>query len=149
MSQGRRCSPSSTTPLPEITVTARPIPIVRRPRRLFPVSPRAGARSARTAPGRNSRSAAAASANQRPAGRPLPQQGVLPIVDGSNLQPSTVRTERTKIPAATATAQALAICCFPNPAITGSTFAPGRLEAGPNHPGSSTSIGVGIIENGK
>src|SRR5882757_6602482 len=66
-------APSSSTQLPEITVTA-PSPIVRR--RLVPS--RTPTRVARAAPGRN-RERAAEQAPAVPAA-PAPQQGVLPVV---------------------------------------------------------------------
>jgi iron complex outermembrane receptor protein len=128
-------APSSSTQLPEITVTA-PSPIVRR-RAVVPA--RAPARVARTAPSRNREPA------QQPQPAPVaavPQQGVLPIVTDQFATVTVVPNEEIR---REGTAQ-LGDLLFSKPGITGSTFAPGASSR-PIIRGLDVNR-VGIIENG-
>ncbi len=126
-------APSSTTPLPEITVTA-PSPIVRR-RAVVPS--RTPVRVARTAPGRER----APQAQPAPAAA-APQQGVLPIVTDQFATVTVVPNEEIR---RDGTAQ-LGDLLFSKPGITGSTFAPGASSR-PIIRGLDVNR-VGIIENG-
>jgi iron complex outermembrane recepter protein len=128
-------APSSTTPLPEITVTA-PSPIVRR-RAVLPS--RTPVRVARTAPGRNRERAP--QAQPAPAAA-APQQGVLPIVTDQFATVTVVPNEEIR---RDGTAQ-LGDLLFSKPGITGSTFAPGASSR-PIIRGLDVNR-VGIIENG-
>src|SRR6266581_4792108 len=128
-------APSSTTPLPEITVTA-PSPIVRR-RAVVPS--RTPVRVARTAPGRNRERAP--QAQPAPAAA-APQQGVLPIVTDQFATVTVVPNEEIR---REGTAQ-LGDLLFSKPGITGSTFAPGAASR-PIIRGLDVNR-VGIIENG-
>ncbi len=128
-------APSSTTPLPEITVTA-PSPIVRR-RAVVPS--RTPVRVARTAPGRNRERAP--QAQPAPAAA-APQQGVLPIVTDQFATVTVVPNEEIR---REGTAQ-LGDLLFSKPGITGSTFAPGASSR-PIIRGLDVNR-VGIIENG-
>jgi iron complex outermembrane receptor protein len=128
-------APSSTTPLPEITVTA-PSPIVRR-RAVVPS--RTPVRVARTAPGRNRERAP--QAQPAPAAA-APQQGVLPIVTDQFATVTVVPNEEIR---RDGTAQ-LGDLLFSKPGITGSTFAPGASSR-PIIRGLDVNR-VGIIENG-
>ena len=126
-------APSSTTPLPEITVTA-PSPIVRR-RAVVPS--RTPVRVARTAPDRN----------REPQAQPAPavaapQQGVLPIVTDQFATVTVVPNDEIR---RDGTAQ-LGDLLFSKPGITGSTFAPGASSR-PIIRGLDVNR-VGIIENG-
>src|SRR5436190_3039256 len=128
-------APSSTTPLPEITVTA-PSPIVRR-RAVVPS--RTPVRVARTAPGRNRERAP--QAQPAPAAA-APQQGVLPIVTDQFATVTVVPNEEIR---RDGTAQ-LGDLLFSKPGITGSTFAPGASSR-PIIRGLDVNR-VGITENG-
>jgi iron complex outermembrane receptor protein len=128
-------APSSTTPLPEITVTA-PSPIVRR-RAVVPS--RTPVRVARTAPGRNRERAP--QAQPAPAAA-APQQGVLPIVTDQFATVTVVPNDEIR---RDGTAQ-LGDLLFSKPGITGSTFAPGASSR-PIIRGLDVNR-VGIIENG-
>src|SRR6266581_4922702 len=128
-------APSSTTPLPEITVTA-PSPIVRR-RAVAPS--RTPVRVARTAPGRNREGAP--QAQPAPAAA-APQQGVLPIVTDQFATVTVVPNDEIR---RDGTAQ-LGDLLFSKPGITGSTFAPGASSR-PIIRGLDVNR-VGIIENG-
>jgi iron complex outermembrane recepter protein len=130
-------APSSTTQLPEITVTA-PSPIVRR-RAIVPSQ--TPVRVARTAPGRNRERAPAAQPApvQAPA---APQQGVLPIVTDQFATVTVVPNEEIR---REGTAQ-LGDLLFSKPGITGSTFAPGAASR-PIIRGLDVNR-VGIFENG-
>jgi len=128
-------APSSTTPLPEITVTA-PSPIVRR-RAVVPS--RTPVRVARTAPGRNRERAP--QAQPAPAAA-APQQGVLPIVTDQFATVTVVPNEEIR---RDGTAQ-LGDLLFSKPGITGSTFAPGASSR-PIIRGLDVNR-VGILENG-
>ena len=128
-------APSTTTPLPEITVTA-PSPIVRR-RAVVPS--RTPVRVARTAPGRNRERAP--QAQPAPAAA-APQQGVLPIVTDQFATVTVVPNEEIR---REGTAQ-LGDLLFSKPGITGSTFAPGASSR-PIIRGLDVNR-VGIIENG-
>jgi iron complex outermembrane receptor protein len=128
-------APSSTTPLPEITVTA-PSPIVRR-RAVIPS--RTPVRVARTAPGRNRERAPQAQPTPAAA---APQQGVLPIVTDQFATVTVVPNEEIR---RDGTAQ-LGDLLFSKPGITGSTFAPGAASR-PIIRGLDVNR-VGILENG-
>src|SRR6266568_5524721 len=128
-------APSSTTPLPEITVTA-PSPIVRR-RGVVPS--RTPVRVARTAPGRDRERAPQA---QPAPATAAPQQGVLPIVTDQFATVTVVPNEEIR---RDGTAQ-LGDLLFSKPGITGSTFAPGASSR-PIIRGLDVNR-VGIIENG-
>jgi iron complex outermembrane receptor protein len=128
-------APSSTTPLPEITVTA-PSPIVRR-RAVVPS--RTPVRVARTAPGPNRERAP--QAQPAPAAA-APQQGVLPIVTDQFATVTVVPNDEIR---RDGTAQ-LGDLLFSKPGITGSTFAPGASSR-PIIRGLDVNR-VGIIENG-
>jgi iron complex outermembrane receptor protein len=128
-------APSSTTQLPEITVTA-PSPIVRR-RAVVPA--RTPVRVARTAPGRNR--TRAPQAQPAPVAA-APQQGVLPIVTDQFATVTVVPNEEIR---REGTAQ-LGDLLFSKPGITGSTFAPGAASR-PIIRGLDVNR-VGIYENG-
>src|SRR2546423_6307486 len=127
-------APSSSTQLPEVTVTA-PSPIVRRPivRSLPPT------RVARASPGANRERAP--QAPPAPAA-PAPQQGVLPIVTDQFATVTVVPNEEIR---RQGTAQ-LGDLLFSKPGITGSTFAPGAASR-PIIRGLDVNR-VGIVENG-
>ena len=124
----------TSTPLPEITVTA-PSPIVRRK----PVPVRAPARVVRAAPGRNT----------APAAQPQPapvvaaaQQGVLPVVTDQFATVTVVPNEEIRRSGGATLGDLL----FSKPGITGSSFAPGASSR-PIIRGLDVNR-VGIVENG-
>jgi iron complex outermembrane receptor protein len=99
-------APSSSTQLPEITVTA-PSPIVRH----RTVPSRTPTRVARAAPGRN-RERAAAPAPAAPTTPPAPQQGVLPVVTDQFATVTVIPNEELR----RAGSATLGDSCSPNPA---------------------------------
>ncbi len=127
-------APSSSTQLPEITVTA-PSPIVRH----RTVPPRHQRRIARAAPGRN---------RERPPvpqGAPVaasPQQGVLPVVTDQFATVTVVPNEELRRSGGATLGDLL----FSKPGITGSSFAPGASSR-PIIRGLDVNR-VGIVENG-
>src|SRR5256714_7389649 len=127
-------APSSSTQLPEVTVTA-PSPIVRRPMVRSP----APARVVRAAPGANRERAPQAPPAPVPA---APQQGVLPVVTDQFATVTVVPNEEIR---RQGTAQ-LGDLLFSKPGITGSTFAPGASSR-PIIRGLDVNR-VGILENG-
>ena len=134
MAQDAATPPSSSTQLPEITVTA-PSPIVRRN-----VTPsRTPARVARAAPGRNT--APAAQPQPAPAAA-APQQGVLPIVTDQFATVTVVPNEEIRRTGGGTLGDLL----FSKPGITGSEFAPGASSR-PIIRGLDVNR-VGIVENG-
>ncbi|MEH2519681.1 iron complex outermembrane receptor protein [Bradyrhizobium sp. AZCC 1610] len=134
MAQGAAAT-SSSTQLPEITVTA-PSPIVRRQ----PVPVRTPARVTRAAPGQNRERAAEPQA--APVAAAAPQQGVLPVVTDQFATVTVVPNEEIR---RQGTAQ-LGDLLFSKPGITGSTFAPGAASR-PIIRGLDVNR-VGILENG-
>jgi iron complex outermembrane recepter protein len=128
-------APSSSTQLPEITVTA-PSPIVRH----RTVPSRAPTRVARTAPGRNRER----TAEQAPAATAVaaPQQGVLPVVTDQFATVTVVPNEELR----RAGGATLGDLLFSKPGITGSSFAPGASSR-PIIRGLDVNR-VGIVENG-
>ena len=109
-------TPSASTPLPEITVTA-PSPIVRRK----PAPSRTPARVARAAPGQNRQPAA------EPQAAPVaaaPQQGVLPVVTDQFATVTVVPNEEIRRSGGATLGDLL----FSKPGITGSSFAPGAAS---------------------
>ena len=128
-------APSSSTQLPEITVTA-PSPIVRR--KLVPS--RTPTRVARAAPDRNrERTAEQAPATPDAA---APQQGVLPVVTDQFATVTVVPNEELR----RAGGATLGDLLFSKPGITGSSFAPGASSR-PIIRGLDVNR-VGIVENG-
>jgi iron complex outermembrane receptor protein len=127
--------PSSSTQLPEITVTA-PSPIVRR--KLVPS--RTPSRVARAAPGRNRER----TAEQAPAAPVAlaPQQGVLPVVTDQFATVTVVPNEELRRSGGATLGDLL----FSKPGITGSSFAPGASSR-PIIRGLDVNR-VGIVENG-
>jgi iron complex outermembrane receptor protein len=127
-------APSSSTQLPEITVTA-PSPIVRH----RTVPSRTPTRVTRAAPGRNrERAAAAAPAPAAPA----PQQGVLPVVTDQFATVTVVPNEELRRSGGATLGDLL----FSKPGITGSSFAPGASSR-PIIRGLDVNR-VGIVDNG-
>ncbi len=128
-------APSSSTQLPEITVTA-PSPIVRR--KLVPS--RTPSRVARAAPGRNRER----TAEQAPAAPVAlaPQQGVLPVVTDQFATVTVVPNEELRRSGGATLGDLL----FSKPGITGSSFAPGASSR-PIIRGLDVNR-VGIVENG-
>lgn len=128
-------APSSSTQLPEITVTA-PSPIVRH----RTVPSRTPTRVARTAPGRNRER----TAEQAPAATAAaaPQQGVLPIVTDQFATVTVVPNEELRRSGGATLGDLL----FSKPGITGSSFAPGASSR-PIIRGLDVNR-VGIVENG-
>src|SRR5205814_1657607 len=127
-------APSSSTQLPEVTVTA-PSPIVRRPIVRSP------------APTRVVRASPSANRERAPQAQPAPaaaapQQGVLPIVTDQFATVTVVPNDEIR---RDGTAQ-LGDLLFSKPGITGSTFAPGASSR-PIIRGLDVNR-VGIIENG-
>jgi len=129
-------APSSSTQLPEITVTA-PSPIVRH----RTVPSRTPTRVARAAPGRN-RERAAAPAPAAPTTPPAPQQGVLPVVTDQFATVTVIPNEELR----RAGSATLGDLLFAKPGITGSSFAPGASSR-PIIRGLDVNR-VGIVENG-
>src|SRR5438105_3747125 len=127
--------PSTSTQLPEITVTA-PSPIVRR--KLVPS--RTPARAARAAPGRN-RERTAEQVPAAPAA-PTPQQGVLPVVTDQFATVTVVPNEELRREGGATLGDLL----FSKPGITGSSFAPGASSR-PIIRGLDVNR-VGIVDNG-
>src|SRR3954452_16963534 len=127
-------APSSSTQLPEVTVTA-PSPIVRRPIVRSP----APTRVVRASPSANRERAP--QAPPAPVA-PAPQQGVLPIVTDQFGTVTVVPNEEIR---RQGTAQ-LGDLLFSKPGITGSTFAPGASSR-PIIRGLDVNR-VGIVENG-
>jgi iron complex outermembrane receptor protein len=127
--------PSSSTQLPEITVTA-PSPIVRR--KLVPS--RTPSHVARAAPGRNRER----TAEQAPAAPVAlaPQQGVLPVVTDQFATVTVVPNEELRRSGGATLGDLL----FSKPGITGSSFAPGASSR-PIIRGLDVNR-VGIVENG-
>ena len=126
--------PASSTPLPEITVTA-PSPIVRRK----PAPSRTPARVARAAPGQNRERA------PEPQAAPVaaaPQQGVLPVVTDQFATVTVVPNEEIRRSGGATLGDLL----FSKPGITGSSFAPGAASR-PIIRGLDVNR-VGIVENG-
>ncbi|MBR1228470.1 TonB-dependent receptor [Bradyrhizobium sp. AUGA SZCCT0176] len=127
-------SPSSSTQLPEITVTA-PSPIVRRN-----VTPaRKPARVARGVPGRNRER------DNEPQPVPVaatPQQGVLPVVTDQFATVTVMPNEEIRRQGGGTLGDLL----FSKPGITGSSFAPGASSR-PIIRGLDVNR-VGIVENG-
>ena len=127
-------APSSSTQLPEITVTA-PSPIVRRN-----VTPsRTPARVARGVPGRNRER------DNQPQPAPVaaaPQQGVLPVVTDQFATVTVVPNEEIRRQGGGTLGDLL----FSKPGITGSSFAPGASSR-PIIRGLDVNR-VGIVENG-
>src|SRR5438270_9232856 len=128
-------APSSSTQLPEITVTA-PSPIVRH----RTVPSRAPTRVARTGPGRNRER----TAEQAPAATAVaaPQQGLLPVVTDQFATVTVVPNEELR----RAGGATLGDLLFSKPGITGSSFAPGASSR-PIIRGLDVNR-VGILENG-
>src|SRR5882757_9548389 len=127
-------SASSTTPLPDITVTA-PSPIQRH--RAAPS--RTPTRVVGAAPGRNR---AAAPAPQVASGEPAPQQGVLPVITDQFATVTVVPNEELRREGGATLGDLL----FSKPGITGSSFAPGASSR-PIIRGLDVNR-VGIVENG-
>ena len=127
-------APSSSTQLPEVTVTA-PRPIVRRPIVRSP----APTRVVRASPSANRERAP--QAPPAPVA-PAPQQGVLPVVTDQFATVTVVPNEEIR---RQGTAQ-LGDLLFSKPGITGSTFAPGASSR-PIIRGLDVNR-VGILENG-
>src|SRR5204862_5829668 len=127
-------APSSSTQLPEVTVTA-PSPIVRRPIVRSP----APTRVVRASPSANRERAP--QAPPAPVA-PAPQQGVLPVVTDQFATVTVVPNEEIR---RQGTAQ-LGDLLFSKPGITGSTFAPGAASR-PIIRGLDVNR-VGIVENG-
>ena len=127
-------APSSSTQLPEVTVTA-PSPIVRRPIVRSP----APTRVVRASPSANRERAP--QAPPAPVA-PAPQQGVLPVVTDQFATVTVVPNEEIR---RQGTAQ-LGDLLFSKPGITGSTFAPGASSR-PIIRGLDVNR-VGILENG-
>lgn len=128
-------APSSSTQLPEITVTA-PSPIVRH--RTAPS--RTPTRVARAAPSRN-RQRPAEPAPAAPAA-PAPQQGVLPVVTDQFATVTVVPNEELRRSGGATLGDLL----FSKPGITGSSFAPGASSR-PIIRGLDVNR-VGIVDNG-
>jgi iron complex outermembrane receptor protein len=128
-------APSSSTQLPDITVTA-PSPIVRH----RSVPSRNPTRVARAAPGRN-RERTAQPAPAAPTA-PAPQQGVLPVVTDQFATVTVVPNEELR----RAGGATLGDLLFSKPGITGSSFAPGASSR-PIIRGLDVNR-VGIVENG-
>jgi iron complex outermembrane receptor protein len=126
--------PSSSTQLPEVTVTA-PSPIARRPI----VPSRTPTRVVRAAPGPNRERAPQVPPASVAA---APQQGVLPVVTDQFATVTVVPNEEIR---RQGTAQ-LGDLLFSKPGITGSTFAPGAASR-PIIRGLDVNR-VGILENG-
>ncbi|HKH03303.1 MAG TPA: TonB-dependent receptor [Bradyrhizobium sp.] len=127
-------APSSSTLLPEVTVTA-PSPIVRR--QIVPSS--APRRVARAAPGQ--RRERAPPAEPAPA-IAAPQQGVLPVVTDQFATVTVVPNEELRREGGATLGDVL----FSKPGITGSSFAPGASSR-PIIRGLDVNR-VGIVENG-
>ncbi len=128
-------APSSSTQLPEITVTA-PSPIVRR-RAVVPA--RTPVHVARTAPGRTRERAP----EPIPApAAPAPQQGALPVVTDQFATVTVVPNEEIRRNGSATLGDLL----FSKPGITGSEFAPGASSR-PIIRGLDNNR-VGIVENG-
>src|SRR5437868_425354 len=127
-------APSSSTQLPEVTVTA-PSPIVRRPIVRSP----APTRVVRASPSANRERAPQAPPAPVPA---APQQGVLPVVTDQFATVTVVPNEEIR---RQGTAQ-LGDLLFSKPGITGSTSAPGASSR-PIIRGLDVNR-VGILENG-
>lgn len=130
-------APSSSTQLPEITVTA-PSPIVRRNRNVVPA--RTPVRVARAVPGRNREPTA--QAQPAPTAAAPPQQGVLPIVTDQFATVTVVPNEEIRRSGGATLGDLL----FSKPGITGSSFAPGASSR-PIIRGLDVNR-VGIVENG-
>jgi iron complex outermembrane recepter protein len=128
-------TPSPSTQLPEITVTA-PSPIVRR-RAVVPSQ--RPVRVARTAPGQNRQPAAEPQATPVAA---APQQGVLPVVTDQFATVTVVPNEEIRRSGGATLGDLL----FSKPGITGSSFAPGASSR-PIIRGLDVNR-VGIVENG-
>ena len=127
-------APSSSTQLPEITVTA-PSPIVRR--KLLPA--RTSPRVSRAAPGRNRKPESPA---QPVAVAAAPQQGVLVVVTDQFSTVTVVPNEEIRRSGGATLGDLL----FSKPGITGSSFAPGASSR-PIIRGLDVNR-VGIVENG-
>lgn len=133
MAQGA-AAPSSSTQLPEITVTA-PSPIVRR----HVVPARTPVRVSRAVPGRNRER------ENQPQPTPVaaaPQQGVLPVVTDQFATVTVVPNEEIRRSGGATLGDLL----FSKPGITGSSFAPGASSR-PIIRGLDVNR-VGIVENG-
>src|SRR5438552_10934354 len=127
-------APSSSTQLPEITVTA-PSPIVRR----HVVPARTPARVSRAVAGRNREPAPQA---QPASVAAAPQQGVLPVVTDQFATVTVVPNEELRRSGGATLGDLL----FSKPGITGSSFAPGASSR-PIIRGLDVNR-VGIVENG-
>ncbi|MEO8321200.1 MAG: TonB-dependent receptor plug domain-containing protein, partial [Bradyrhizobium sp.] len=127
-------APSSSTQLPEITVTA-PSPIVRH----RTVPSRTPVRVARAAPGRNRERPPEPQAAVVAA---APQQGVLPVVTDQFATVTVVPNEEIRRSGGATLGDLL----FSKPGITGSSFAPGASSR-PIIRGLDVNR-VGIVENG-
>lgn len=127
-------APSSSTQLPEITVTA-PSPIVRR----NVVPARTPVRVSRAVPGRNGEQAPQAQTAPVAA---APQQGVLPIVTDQFATVTVIPNEELRRSGGATLGDLL----FSKPGITGSSFAPGASSR-PIIRGLDVNR-VGIVENG-
>jgi iron complex outermembrane receptor protein len=134
MAQDAAPAPSSSTQLPEITVTA-PSPIVRH----RTVPSRTPARVARAAPARNRERAPEAQPAPVAA---APQQGVLPVVTDQFATVTVVPNEEIRREGGAQLGDLL----FSKPGITGSSFAPGASSR-PIIRGLDVNR-VGIVENG-
>lgn len=132
-------APSSSTQLPEITVTA-PSPIARR----RTVQPHKPVRVARSIAGHQRARAPQPQAQPAPAAStaPAPQQGVLPVVTDQFATVTVVPNEEIR----RAGGGTLGDLLFSKPGITGSSFAPGASSR-PIIRGLDGNR-VGIVENG-